>query len=38
MQISTTIMESIMEIPQKDEDKTAIWSSDTAPGQLPIGT
>jgi hypothetical protein len=24
MQISTTIMESIMEIPQKDEDKTAI--------------
>jgi hypothetical protein len=35
MQISTTIMESSMEIPQKTKDRTAILSSDTAPGHLP---
>jgi hypothetical protein len=32
MQISTTTMESSMEIPQKANDRTAIWSSDTTPG------
>jgi hypothetical protein len=30
MQISTTTMESSMEIPQKTRDRTAIWSSDTS--------
>jgi hypothetical protein len=34
MQISTTTMESSMEIPQKAKDRTAIRSSDTAPGHL----
>jgi hypothetical protein len=34
MKISTTIMESSMEIPQKAKDRTAILSSDTTPGHL----
>jgi hypothetical protein len=34
MQISTTIMESSVEITLKAKDKTAIWSSDTTPGHL----
>jgi hypothetical protein len=38
MQISTTITESSMEIPQKAKDRTAMWSSDTAPGHLLKGT
>jgi hypothetical protein len=38
MQISTTIMESSMEITQKAKDRTAIWSSDTASGHLSRGT
>jgi hypothetical protein len=38
MQISTTIMESSMEIPQKANNRTAIWSSDTIPGHLLKGT
>jgi hypothetical protein len=38
MQISTTTMESSMEIPQKTRARTAIWSSDTALGHLPKKT
>jgi hypothetical protein len=38
MQISTTTIESSMEIPQKTGGRTAIWSSDTIPGHLPKGT
>jgi hypothetical protein len=36
MQISTTIMESSMQIPQKAKDRTAILSSDTIPGHMGI--
>jgi hypothetical protein len=35
MQISITIMENSMEIPQKAKDRTAIWSSDTLLGIFP---
>jgi hypothetical protein len=35
MQISTTIMENSMEIPQKAQGSSAIWSSDTIPVYLP---
>jgi hypothetical protein len=38
MQISTTTMESSIEIPQKTRDRTAIWSSDPGPGHLPKST
>jgi hypothetical protein len=38
MQISTTTMESNVEIPQKAKDTSPMWSSDTAPGHLPKGT
>jgi hypothetical protein len=38
MQISTTTSESSLEIPQKAKARTAIWSTDTAPGHLPKGT
>jgi hypothetical protein len=34
MRISTTVMESSMEIPQKAKSRTGMWSSDTAPGHL----
>jgi hypothetical protein len=38
MQISTTIMEHSMGIPQKAEDRSAIQPRDTTPGNLPNGT
>jgi hypothetical protein len=38
MQISSITMESSMESPQKAKDRTAVWSNDTAPGDLPKGT
>jgi hypothetical protein len=38
MQISTTTSETSMEITQKTKDRTAIWSTDTAPGHLRKGT
>jgi hypothetical protein len=38
MQISTTTVESSMEIPQKAKDRTAIWSSVIAPGHISKGT
>jgi hypothetical protein len=34
MQISTTIMENSMEIPQKTRDRTSITSSEIDPGQF----
>jgi hypothetical protein len=37
MQISNTIMESSMDIPQKAIDRPAIWSSDVAPGYKQKG-
>jgi hypothetical protein len=38
MQIRTTSMESSMTTPQKTRDRTAIRSSDIAPGHLAKGT
>jgi hypothetical protein len=38
MQISTSILESSMDITQKAKDKIAIWPSDTASGHIPKGT
>jgi hypothetical protein len=38
MQSSTTTIESNMEIPHKDIGRTAIRSSDTAPGHVYKGT
>jgi hypothetical protein len=38
MQISPTLMESSMEIPQKAKDRTTIQSSDTALAHLPKET
>jgi hypothetical protein len=38
MQISTTIMESSMKIPQKVKSWTAIWYSDTIPGHIAKDT
>jgi hypothetical protein len=35
MQISTTTMESSMEIPHKAKDRTAMWFSDTTPAIYP---
>jgi hypothetical protein len=32
IQISTTIMESSVKIPQKAKDRTALWCSDTISG------
>jgi hypothetical protein len=37
MQISATTMERSMEISQKNKDRTAIWSSDTAAGHISKG-
>jgi hypothetical protein len=37
MQISTTVMESRMEIPLKTKNRTTILSSDTTPGHIPEG-
>jgi hypothetical protein len=38
MQISTTTMESSIQIPQKSGDSIAILSSDTPPGHQPKRT
>jgi hypothetical protein len=38
MRISTTTMESSMEIPRKAKDRTSIGSSDTILGHLPKRT
>jgi hypothetical protein len=35
---NTTIMESRREIPWKAKNRTAIWSSDTTPGNISEGT
>jgi hypothetical protein len=38
IQISTTIMENSMDIPQKAKNRTTVLSSDIASGHLPKGT